>query len=96
MKQPPSPFAHSRALPIEIKDFEKKDIENVKELNQWDSCCCGDTDSRLLKFIAQYFLIWAFFTFCVFMLYKAETCEDSQLYSSLLLLVVGVIIPNPR
>lgn len=81
----------------EVKKMDDDDIEHVEELSQW-RCCCFErkSDSRMIKFISQYVLIVAFFMFCTTMLFHAESCEDSQLYSSLLLLIVGVIIPNPK
>ena len=90
-----SPFSTIRIH--DVKKMDHDDIENIEELTKW-TCCCfkKKSDSRLIKFFAQYCLIVAFFSFCSAMLFMAESCEDSQLYSSLLLLVVGVIIPQPK
>ena len=83
--------------PIVIQDFENKDVKNQDELSQWHSCCTGKkTDSRLLKFVFVYIIIFMVIAFSLFKLNTSQTCEDTQTFLSLLTLVLGVILPSPR
>lgn len=84
---------------IKISDFKGVsmntiDVEN--EHHKWQSCLGGATDSRLLKFCAMYTLIFQVFSFCLYMLSKSKTCEDTTTYISLLTFLLGLVIPTSK
>lgn len=75
---------------IEVKDFKNDTPLND---NTWSSCCSNrKTDSRLLKFISVHSIVLIIIIFCLFELDKVDTCEDSNMYSSLLTFSLGLII----
>lgn len=84
---------------LNIKDFKnakKNEIELLEKASHWDMCCCTKpTDSRLLKFIAQYLLIFMVLTFSLYKLGISTSCEDSTLWLSVLTLILGIILPAP-
>lgn len=93
-----SPFEtnHSLNMP-ELERVSSVDIKHVEQLNTWRTCCCPTvgTDSRLIKFSAQYLLLLMVFVFTLFQLHRADDCEGSTAYMSLLTLLLGIIIPAP-
>jgi hypothetical protein len=93
-----SPFAPTRTLdiPPELERADSNDIKHIEQLNTWRSCCWGKTDSRLIKFLAQYLILLMVFVFTLFQLHYANSCEDSTAYLSLLTLLLGVVIPSPK
>lgn len=81
---------------IEIKDFVN-DVKDIEAVSQWHSCCTGkSTDSRLLRFVSQYSIMFMVIIFCLYELNQSKTCEDTTTYISLLTLILGVILPSPQ
>lgn len=93
-----SPFAPNRTLDMPtLERVSSVDIKHIEDLSQWNTCCCEQkTDSRLIRFIAQYLILLLVFVFCLTMLYRSETCEDTTGYLSLLSLLLGIIVPSPK
>ena len=61
----------------------------------WRSACI-ELDKDFVVFISSYLVLTGLLTFFCIGLYNAESCEESNLYQSLLLLILGVILPSPR
>mgnify|MGYP001125129379 CR=1 FL=1 len=64
----------------------------------WESPCCGRRERfqvNCIKFLTQYLLIVGLLIFFAVGLYQADTCEDSNMYLSLLMLIVGIALPSP-
>ena len=88
---------------IEIKDFEhapdiitrRLEMEEKKFNAVW-SCCCGDTDARLLAFICTMIMLAGLMLFCMAQLMLSDSCEHQQTYTGLLSVLIGIIIPNPK
>ena len=59
----------------------------------WTSCCLK-MDKRALSFFTQAFFSLITICFCITMLVKSP--GDSEKYASLLTLVLGVWLPNPK
>ena len=88
---------------LSIEDFanytpEQRDaiLEFKQASTQWNSCIGGSTDSRLLKYIVIHTIIIGLLIYTMFMLSKASDCESSQLYSSLLTFLIGLVIPSTK
>ena len=60
----------------------------------WRSCCLR-LDREFAQFITKYFIIIGLITFFSVELHLSLECEDKNLYQSLLLLLIGVALPNP-
>ena len=70
--------------------------ENKKGKSRvWRSACI-ECDKDFVVFVASYFILAGLLFFFGAGLWTAETCEQSNLYQSLMLLVLGVILPSPR
>lgn len=67
----------------------------VNKVRVWRSACI-EIDREFVVFMSSYFVLTGLLTFFCVGLYKAESCEQSNLYQSLLLLILGVILPSPR
>ena len=64
----------------------------------WESPCCGRRERfqvNCVKFILQYIVLTGMLVFFSVGLYQADTCTDSNMWQSLVLLVFGVMIPSP-
>jgi len=76
-----------------IEEEKKDDV--VVENRIWDSCCMR-LDSRAVQFFAQFLVIIITISFCFYQLVKLDDCEAQQAYLSLLTLILGVILPQPK
>ena len=88
---------------LSIDDFanytpEQRDaiLEFKQASTQWNSCVGGSTDSRLLRYVVIHAIIIALISWTMVMLSRAQSCEDSQLYSSLLTFLIGLVIPTSK
>lgn len=68
---------------------------NTQTRRVWHSCCL-QCDKDALVFICSYFLLGGLLIFFAMGLWTSDSCETSNLYQSLMLLVLGVILPSPR
>lgn len=100
----PTPAAAASAEhQLSIEDFTNLDekqrqavLEYQEASTQWNSCVGGSTDSRLLRYIVIHFIIIGLLIYTMLMLSAAEDCESSQLYSSLLTFLIGLVIPTSK
>jgi hypothetical protein len=78
-------------------DEQRKAVLEYKEAStQWNSCIGGSTDSRLLKYIVIHFIIIALIIWTMVMLSHTTDCEGSQLHSSMLTFLIGLVIPTGK
>ena len=80
-------------IPHEVAESPRR-----SETEYWTSPCCGRRERfqvNCVKFLTQYILIVGLLIFFAFGLYQADTCEDSNMYLSLLMLLVGIALPSP-
>ena len=61
----------------------------------WRSCCF-ECDKSAFIFICSYIMLGCLLCFFGAGLWTADSCESSNLYQSLMLLVLGVVLPSPR
>ena len=67
-----------------------------KEAYQWDSCCMRKTDSRLLTFIASFFISMILLIFSCYQLTRPDIdCASENIYISLITLIIGVWVKSP-
>ena len=100
----PTPAASaSTEHQLSIEDFTNLDekerqavLEYQEASTQWNSCVGGSTDSRLLRYVVIHAIIIALISWTMVMLSRAQSCEDSQLYSSLLTFLIGLVIPASK
>lgn len=92
--------------PISVHIREQRDstpISVVRSANgsiiqerYWHSPCCKQRlEVSCVKFVFQYIVLTGALTFFSVALYKADTCESTNLYQSLVLLILGIMIPSP-
>lgn len=81
----------------EEKDLELQRVNSEQRHNNiiWRSCCLT-LNKEFTIFFTKYFILIALMAFFSVELHLAVNCEDKSLYQSLLLLVLGVAIPNPK
>lgn len=70
----------------DLKDSNKNGIPDSEEMH---SCISGTSDRRFGVFIIQLFITISIVALCVYKLGTDLDCESSQLYNSLLSVVVG-------
>jgi len=77
-------------------DVEEQKTETDDEDRRivWKSCCLR-LDKDFAMFATKYFIIIGLITFFSVELHLSLECEDKNLYQSLLLLLIGVALPNP-
>lgn len=61
----------------------------------WTSPCGGRWSVQCIRFLSQYVVLTGMLVFFSVALYQADTCEETNLWQSLVLLVFGVMIPSP-
>lgn len=70
----------------EVKDTNKNGIPDDEELQ---SCCSGTSDRRFIHLCVQLFITISIVVLCTYKLGTELDCEASQLYNSLLSVVIG-------
>lgn len=80
----------------EMKDLElQRTNSEINGRRRWKSCCFY-VDRDVVVFSTKYFILIALMTFFSAELHLSTTCEDKNLYQSLLMLTLGISVPNPR
>ena len=75
----------------ERKDANENGIPDTEEMQ---TCCSGTSDRRFGVFLIQLFITISIVVLCVYKLGEDLGCEQSQLYNSLLSVVVGFWLTN--
>ena len=83
------------APPILVRQSSSHAISPTPDSDTWNSPCGTAWNIQCIRFSTQYVLIVGLITFFAIGLYKSETCENSNMYQSLLMLVIGVALPSP-
>jgi len=74
-------------------NIENKEEEEKKRV--WTSCCFR-CDKHAVVYFTQLFIALIIILFCIFKLIYSDGCQTDQLYSSILMLIVGAFLPNPK
>jgi hypothetical protein len=77
---------------ITIDELERKiELENVYK------SCCLLVDKRALLFFSQLGISVSVLSVCLYqLLTHHNSCESNQMYSNILMMILGVWIPQPR
>ena len=62
---------------------------------KWKSCCF-ELEREFTVFITKYIIIISLLIFFAVELHLSDACEDKNLYQSLLMLLIGIALPNPK
>ena len=76
-------------------DLELQRVDTPIDVVKWRSCCLI-MDKDFAIFFVKYFIIIGLISFFAIELHLSYTCENKNLYQSLLMLVIGVALPNPK
>ena len=80
----------------EMKDLElQRTNSEINGRRKWKSCCFY-VDREVVVFSTKYFILISLMIFFSAELHISTTCEDKNLYQSLLMLVLGISVPNPK
>jgi hypothetical protein len=80
----------------EMKDLElQRTNSEINGRKRWKSCCFY-VDREVVVFSTKYFILISLMVFFSAELHISTTCEDKNLYQSLLMLVLGISVPSPR
>jgi len=80
----------------EMKDLElQRTNSEINGRKRWKSCCFY-VDREVVVFFTKYFILISMMAFFSVELHISTTCEDKQLFMSLLTLMIGVAVPNPK
>ena len=80
---------------IELQSPDLERTDNPTDTVRWRSCCLI-MDKDFAIFFTKYFIIIGLISFFAVELHLSESCEDKNLFQSLLMLVIGVALPNPK
>jgi len=70
--------------------------QQSEETYQWNSCCMRKTDSRLLTFIASFFISIILLIFSCYQLTRPDIdCASENIYISLITLIIGYWMKSP-
>ena len=58
-------------------------------------CCCVSTNKSLIQFMVETLLSIQIIVFCIVQMIRLPDCESQQLYSGILGLVIGILVPQP-
>ena len=82
-----------------IQDIEKlaKVEQNIIEKENEYKSCCLKTDKRALLFFSQLSISLITLLVCIYQLITHhDDCENNQLYSNILMMILGVWVPQPN
>lgn len=72
-----------------IHDIKDSNNNSIPDNEEMQTCCSGTSDRRFGVFLIQLFITISIVALCTYKLGSELDCEASQLYNSLLSVVVG-------
>lgn len=76
-------------------DLERVNTPAEVKERRWKSCCFI-LDKEAVQYFIKIFILIGLIIFFSFELHISDTCEDNQLFTGLLTMVIGILIPSPR
>ena len=71
------------------------DVEEKKEGDEWKSCCIR-SDKQAVKYFIQVGILGALIVLSATMLVVDKDCNSQRNYGSLLMICLGVFLPQPK
>ena len=86
-----------------IEEMESKTDLELQRVNTpterarkvWTSCCIR-LDADFVMYMTKTVTLVSLISFFAYELSASESCEQSNIYQSLLCMVIGILIPSPR
>ena len=76
---------------------ETTNQNDIIERYMWRSCCGMMVDKRVIIFFSQLSISISIIIFCMTQLWiHHEDCDKNQLYTGILMTIVGVHLPQPK
>ena len=79
----------------EMGELKIERTDTPGETIKWNSCCLT-MDKDFAIFFTTYFIIIGLIVFFSVELHLSEECQDKNLFQSLLMLIIGIALPNPK
>jgi hypothetical protein len=67
----------------------------IEEEKEWKSCCWS-VDKSMVKYVIQVSILGGLIIFSSCMLVVDKACESQRNYASLLMVCLGVFLPQPK
>jgi hypothetical protein len=83
-----TPRLRTRRIEHEIE------LEDKKYDDHWQSCCMT-IDRRATRYFSQLAIAMLIMVFCIVMLIRNDDCPSQQLYSGILMTIIGIMLPSP-
>jgi hypothetical protein len=71
-------------------------VNNSSNKNETWKSCCLTMDKGAIKYFSQIFILGGLILFSATMLVIDKDCNSQRNYSSLLMICLGVFLPNPK
>ena len=71
------------------------DIQDENKTEEWKSCCLR-VDKNMVKYVIQVGILGGLIIFSASMLVVDKDCNSQRNYSSLLMICLGVFLPQPK
>ena len=78
------------------EDLELQRTYSERKANVMWRSCCVELNRDFTIFFTKYIMLLGLMVFFSYSLHESETCEDKNLFQSLLMLVLGISVPNPK
>ena len=91
-----SPEIQNRQLEARISVQNKKlELKHEKQKKEWVSCCFK-VDKAMVVFIVQTAVLASTLAYASVQLAYTDDCNKSRIWSSIMTMVIGIIMPAPR
>ena len=80
---------------VQPTNLENNHIVNRESTQTWKSCCFV-VNPNALKYFTQISILTSLIVFSATMLVVDESCESQRNYGSLLMICLGVFLPQPK
>ena len=75
--------------------LHKMEIQDERYSNQYQLCCGGSTDARVLSFLAKFLIIFSTLIFSFVMILLTTDSAEKQVFIVLVNTILAVFLPTP-
>lgn len=76
--------------------LHRREIEDEKYSNQYNICCGGTTDARVLTFLSKFLIIFSTLIFSFVMILLTNDSAEKQVFIVLVNTILAVFLPSPQ